>query len=196
MKHAAGQLYQPTDRELRRGKHAILGMPSVGGTINCRSKFRKFTPHRSGALIAFFTAELSSGMIINDLKLMTGKNGYWIALPAQWQFDRDSQPRTDINGKALYSPVIEFTSCEVPDQCAHQGQLIVDRDLKRWRRQAAAFCSGVSPPGTRAFAFAAGSGIARTVNGYGRQYWWPTSEGERRYAPGVTFAWVRIGRAF
>ena len=134
-------------------------------------------------------------MIINGLKPMTGRNGYWIALPAS-QFDRDRQPRTGINGKALYKPIFEFTRWEAPDQCAHQGPFAVAHDLKRWQRREAAICSGISRPGMRAFVFAAGSAIARTVNGYGRQYWWPTLEGERCYARRVTFAWVLIEHAF
>jgi DNA-binding cell septation regulator SpoVG len=68
-------------------------------------KIKKWTPHQSGALIGFCSVQLPSGMIVHDLRLMTGKNGHWIALPAMKQVDRDGRPRTDSNGKAIYSPI-------------------------------------------------------------------------------------------
>ena len=45
---------------------------------------------------------------MNDLRLMTGKNGHCIAMPAVKLLDRDGNPRVDANSKAIYSPVVEF----------------------------------------------------------------------------------------
>jgi hypothetical protein len=73
-----------------------------------RPKLKKWRPHRSGALLGFCSVELMSGMVINDLRIMTGKNGLWVAMPAQRQLDRDGQPKSDVNGKAIYNQLIEF----------------------------------------------------------------------------------------
>jgi DNA-binding cell septation regulator SpoVG len=111
MRYAAGAAGRPTDTQLRIGERAAWGAPPDGVNRSERhrqAKLKKWTPHRSGALVAFFSIEMSSGLIINDARLMRGKNGYWIALPAVKQVDRDGRPRTDANGKAIYSPIIEF----------------------------------------------------------------------------------------
>jgi hypothetical protein len=61
-----------------------------------------------GALVGFCSVELASGMIVNDLRLMTGNNGPWVAMPTQKQFDRDGNPRLEANGKPIFNPFIEF----------------------------------------------------------------------------------------
>jgi hypothetical protein len=50
----------------------------------------------------FPVGRVGIGLILNDLPLMTGKNGLWIALPAKKQFDRDGNPRVDTNGKPAH----------------------------------------------------------------------------------------------
>jgi DNA-binding cell septation regulator SpoVG len=111
MRYAAGAAGRSTDTQLRIGARAAWGAPRDGVNRSERSrqaKLKKWTAHRSGALIGFVSVQLPSGMIVHDLRLMTGKNGYWIALPAMKQVDRDGRPRTDANGKAIFSPIIEF----------------------------------------------------------------------------------------
>jgi DNA-binding cell septation regulator SpoVG len=50
------------------------------------------------SLIGLCSVELASGMVANDLRVMTGKNGPWAATPAQKQFDPNGNPRLDPNG--------------------------------------------------------------------------------------------------
>jgi len=76
----------------------------------------KWTPRRSGALLGFCSVQLPSGMILNDLRIMTGRNGLWVAMPAQKQLDRDGQPRLDANGKPIYSQIVEFKDKPTPDR--------------------------------------------------------------------------------
>jgi hypothetical protein len=59
-------------------------------------------------MLEFCAVELVSGMVINNLRLMTGKSGPWGAMPAQKQLDRDGQPRADVNGRSIYSQLIEL----------------------------------------------------------------------------------------
>jgi hypothetical protein len=67
---------------------------------------------------AFLSVELPSGMVVHDLRLMAGKNGFWIALPAQKQLDRDGNPRLDANCRALYSQIVEFRDRATTDRFA------------------------------------------------------------------------------
>ena len=68
------------------------------------------------SLIGFCSVELASGMVANDLRVMTGKNGPWAATPAQKQFDPDGNPRLDPNGKAIFKPIIEFRDRSTADR--------------------------------------------------------------------------------
>src|SRR3984893_4625621 len=77
----------------------------------------------SGALIGFCSVELASGMVANDLRVMTGKNGPWAATPAQKQFDPNGNPRLDPNGKAIFKPIIEFRDRATADRI---GALVIE----------------------------------------------------------------------
>jgi DNA-binding cell septation regulator SpoVG len=79
-------------------------------------KIAKLAPHRSGQMLAFLSVETPSGLVIHDCRLMAGRNGAWIAMPSKPQVDRDGNPRLDANGKALYSPVVEFANRAAADR--------------------------------------------------------------------------------
>ena len=81
-----------------------------------QTKLRKWTPYPSGALNGFCSVELASGMVANDLRVMTGKNGPWAATPAQRQFDPNGNPRLDTNAKAIFKPIIEFRGRATADR--------------------------------------------------------------------------------
>jgi DNA-binding cell septation regulator SpoVG len=49
---------------------------------------QKLVPHIAGQMLAFLTIGLSSGLIINDCRLMNGRRGLWIALPSRPQLER------------------------------------------------------------------------------------------------------------
>jgi hypothetical protein len=55
-------------------------------------------------------------MVIHDLRLMTGKNGPWVAMPSQKQLDRDGNPRLDANGKPVFNQIIEFRDRATADR--------------------------------------------------------------------------------
>jgi hypothetical protein len=81
-------------------------------------------PHPSGQMLGFFPIVLASGLVINDCRLMKGKTGLWVALPAQRQVDSDGPARTartGPDGKPIYSPLLEFsdkqTSNRLLDLC-------------------------------------------------------------------------------
>ena len=91
----------------------------LGGKPFPQPKLRKFVEHRSGQMVAFLSVELSSGMVVHDLRLMIGKNGPWIAMPSQRQVDKDGHPRLDANKKPTYSQIVEFRDRATSDRfCA------------------------------------------------------------------------------
>jgi DNA-binding cell septation regulator SpoVG len=62
----------------------------------------------AGTMLGFASAQLSSGMIINDLKIMRGpKSALWAAMPSVKQLDRDGKPVL-VNGKPTWRDFIEF----------------------------------------------------------------------------------------
>jgi hypothetical protein len=65
-------------------------------------------PYRAGQMLAFLSVATPSGIISHDWRLMVGRDGPWIAPPSKLHIDKDGQPRTDIAGRKLYSPLIEF----------------------------------------------------------------------------------------
>ena len=79
-------------------------------------KIKKWTPLRSRSLLGFLDIELRSGMISLDWRLMMGKNGLWVAAPAQKQLDRDGQPRLDANGRPVYRALIEFRNRRIAER--------------------------------------------------------------------------------
>ncbi len=80
------------------------------------ARLKKWTPHRSGALLGFCSVQLPSGMILHDIRIMAGKNGPWCAMPAQKQLDRDGRARLDANNKPIYSQIIEFVDRATADK--------------------------------------------------------------------------------
>jgi hypothetical protein len=83
-----------------------------------RTKIRSFRSWRNaaGTVLGYISAELPSGLGVNNLKLMIGPEGKrWIAMPSGRQVDRDGNPRLDVNGKQLWSPTIEFANRKVAD---------------------------------------------------------------------------------
>jgi hypothetical protein len=73
-------------------------------------------PHRSGAMLRFLAVQLASGIVVNELKLTTGANGPWIAMPAQKQFDHVGNPRFDADGKPIFNQIIEFRDHATADR--------------------------------------------------------------------------------
>jgi SpoVG len=81
-------------------------------------KLKRWTPLHSGALRGFVSIELASGLVIHKLRIIAGKNGLWVAMPAEWQLERDGQPRIGADGKALYNQILEFRDRATSDRFA------------------------------------------------------------------------------
>lgn len=97
----------PSQVALRRGEAASWGTKTDAAPPAAR--LPKFTPLAGeGATRAFLSVQPPSGIILNDLRLMRGKNGYWVAMPSIKMLDRDGNPLLDAKGKPLYKPIVEF----------------------------------------------------------------------------------------
>jgi DNA-binding cell septation regulator SpoVG len=103
---------RPSERELRAAAATWGSRPAAAR----RPRLRKWTPHASGARLGFMSVELASGLILNNLRLMTGKNGHWIAMPAVKLLDRDGHPRVDAAGKPIFNQLIEFRDRSTADR--------------------------------------------------------------------------------
>jgi hypothetical protein len=100
---------------LRRGER-LWGAPPVPRRQPRQPRLKDYAPHRAGAMLAFLSVELASGIIINGLRLMVGTSGPWVAMPSQKQFDRDGNPRLDANGKPQFNQIIEFRDRATADR--------------------------------------------------------------------------------
>ncbi|MGE0290406.1 MAG: hypothetical protein AB7I42_28970 [Bradyrhizobium sp.] len=67
-----------------------------------------FRPIVKGALRGFAQVRFPSGMILNDVVVMSGPHGLWATPPSKPMIGRDGLPITDQNGKQKYSQIIEF----------------------------------------------------------------------------------------
>lgn len=107
---------RPTARQLRTGEQAVWGVRPAGQSPRRLPRLKDCTPHRLKAMLTFLSAELASGMIVNGLRLMTGKNGPWVAMPLQKQLDRDGRPRLDADGKPIFNQIVEFRDRAMADR--------------------------------------------------------------------------------
>jgi hypothetical protein len=69
-----------------------------------------FTPRRSNTLVGFVTVVVPELRLkIFDLSVHEKNESRWVGMPGKAQIQRDGTVRKDERGKALYTPVIEFT---------------------------------------------------------------------------------------
>jgi hypothetical protein len=86
--------------DIRRGNDYLAPRPTPATVI----KVRRWRPFRNAArtILGYLSAELPSGVIINDCKLMIGPNGKpWIALPAVKQLATASRSSTQTAGRRI-----------------------------------------------------------------------------------------------
>ena len=67
-------------------------------------------PLRRNSLLGFAKVELSSGLVISDVTILTGERGPWASPASKPMIDRDGVSMKDQRGKIRYSPFIEFAS--------------------------------------------------------------------------------------
>jgi hypothetical protein len=104
----------PSVGELRLGERA-----NWGARPQPTAKIRRWQTLRNsaGTMLGFLSIELPSRLIINEARLMIGQNGkHWIARPAVKQVDQDGNRRLDVNGKQLWSPIVEFASRDASEK--------------------------------------------------------------------------------
>jgi hypothetical protein len=74
------------------------------------------SPHKSGQMRAFLTAQTPSGMIIPDLRLMRANDGrWWIGLPNRPVLDSEGRHLV-VDGKKAYAPTIDFVDRATRDR--------------------------------------------------------------------------------
>ena len=107
---------RPVAAELRRAEAATWGSRPATAEP---PRIRRWFPHRNaaGTVAGYLDAELASGLIVNDLRLMIGPTGKrWIGMPSVKQLDRAGQPRLGPDGKALWKDIVECRSKEVRER--------------------------------------------------------------------------------
>jgi hypothetical protein len=105
------------------GLHRSAAVGFGGKLTPSPRQLRKWTPGRypAGTMLGFLSVELSSGLIIKDLRLIVGPNaGVWITMPARQQLDRDGRPGRSANGKPIWSDFIEFQDKATRDRLEDQ----------------------------------------------------------------------------
>ena len=70
-------------------------------------------PLRKNSLLGFVKIETPSGLVINDVTVLTSERGLWASPSSKPMVDRNGSALKDANGKLRYVPVIEFVSKEV-----------------------------------------------------------------------------------
>jgi DNA-binding cell septation regulator SpoVG len=79
------------------------------------SAFRilEWRPLRKKSLHGFVKVQMPSGMIVIDVKILTGERGAWASPPSKPVMSSDGTTLKDDNGKVRYSSIIEFTSKDI-----------------------------------------------------------------------------------
>jgi hypothetical protein len=75
-----------------------------------------FRPLAKGALRGLATLEPPIGLMINGIPILIGENGPWTSLPNKRQIGQDGRHKTDVNGKAQYTPVLSWRDRDLSDR--------------------------------------------------------------------------------
>jgi hypothetical protein len=75
----------------------------------------------SGTLRGFFTAQLTSGLVLHELMLHERDGNWWISFPSKPMLGADGAALRDDSGKVRYStPLISFTNRRAKDRLTDQ----------------------------------------------------------------------------
>jgi hypothetical protein len=70
-------------------------------------------PYRAGSMLRFLSVQTPSGMILDDLRLMAGRDDPWIAMRAGRRSIVMARPGGIANSKAIFSQIIEFHNRQI-----------------------------------------------------------------------------------
>jgi DNA-binding cell septation regulator SpoVG len=96
--------------------------------MNGKAQLRlvSFKVMAKGQLRGFCTVELPPGLILSDLPVLLGNDGFWVALPGKPVLDETGRQKRDINGKAEYQPIGKWTSRELSDRFSARVISLID----------------------------------------------------------------------
>jgi hypothetical protein len=71
----------------------------------------------SGSLVGFFTVQVPSGLVFNELMLHERNGQFWLSFPSKPMIGADGGVMRDENGKARYdAPLISFANWEAKER--------------------------------------------------------------------------------
>jgi hypothetical protein len=73
-------------------------------------------PVQKNSLLGFFSAQMPSGMIMNEISVHSSNGKLWASPPSKPMVGRDGIALKDENGKVKYSPLIAFSDKSVRDK--------------------------------------------------------------------------------
>ncbi len=79
-------------------------------------RITEFRPLQRNSLLGFATVEMPSGMILHDCGVYQKEGNVWASPPSKPMIGRDGAKVTDRDGRAVYKPIIEFTTKDVRDK--------------------------------------------------------------------------------
>jgi hypothetical protein len=76
-------------------------------------KILDWRPVPRNSLLGFAQVEFPSGLIINDVTVLTGERGPWASPPSKPMIGADGVALRGENNKPRYVPIIEFASKDI-----------------------------------------------------------------------------------
>jgi hypothetical protein len=111
----------------------FLEPPRRAEVARPRLRLLNFKPVAKNSLRGFAAVELPIGLRILDIPVLVSHGKVWAALPGKPQLDQDGRHKRDANGKAAYSPVLEWKDRDLANRfsdavvelvrAAHPGDL-------------------------------------------------------------------------
>jgi hypothetical protein len=82
-------------------------------------------PLAKGCLRGLADIALPIGLKIFDVPVFIDQNGPWASLPGEPQLDREGRRKTDINGKLVYAPVLQWRDRQLADRFSERVVALV-----------------------------------------------------------------------
>jgi len=79
-------------------------------------------------MLGFLSIGMDSGLISHGWRLMSGKDGPWLAPPSKARVDRDGNKLTSADGKPIFDNLVEFRSKAIADRFREQVLNAIRRD--------------------------------------------------------------------